>query len=74
MIQLHELVVKQATRAGPRAILALDLKVAFDNVTHASVLRNLNTTRCGGRTFQYVRNFLTGRTATLAIGGTKSAP
>ncbi|XP_077535785.1 uncharacterized protein LOC144148061 [Haemaphysalis longicornis] len=45
MVQLHELVVKQATRHAPRGILALDLKGAFDNVSHASVLQNLNKTR-----------------------------
>ncbi|KAL1473527.1 hypothetical protein MTO96_021941 [Rhipicephalus appendiculatus] len=52
MIQLHELVVKQATRHAPRGILALDLKGAFDNVFHASVLQNLNKTRCGRKTFR----------------------
>lgn len=74
MVQLHELVVKQATKNGPRAILALDLKGAFDNVTHASVLRNLNKTGCGRRTFKYIQDFLTDRTATIAISGTKSDP
>lgn len=38
MLQLQELVMKRATRNSPRAILALDLKGAFDNVTHASIL------------------------------------
>ncbi|XP_077547715.1 uncharacterized protein LOC144159942 [Haemaphysalis longicornis] len=68
MVQLHELVIKQATRSSPRAILALDLKGAFDNVTHASILRNLNGTGCGTRTFHYVRNFLEDRAAVLTIG------
>lgn len=45
MVQLHKLVVKKATRHGPRAILALDLKGAFDNATHASVLTNLKQTK-----------------------------
>lgn len=74
MVQLHELVVKKATRHGPRAILALDLKGAFDNVTHASVLSNLKKTKCGRRTFGYVKDFLTNRTATITVGGEKSDP
>ncbi|XP_077551284.1 uncharacterized protein LOC144164932 [Haemaphysalis longicornis] len=45
MVQLHELVVKQATRHVPRGILALGLKGAFDKVSYASVLQNLNQTR-----------------------------
>ncbi|KAG0445368.1 hypothetical protein HPB47_016230 [Ixodes persulcatus] len=32
--QLHELVIKKAKTPSPRAILALDTKGAFDNVTH----------------------------------------
>ncbi|XP_077540901.1 uncharacterized protein LOC144153118 [Haemaphysalis longicornis] len=74
MVQLHELVIKQATRSSPRAILALDLKGAFDNVTHASILRNLNGTGCGTRTFHYVRNFLEDRAAVLTIGNAKTDP
>lgn len=74
MIQLNELVVKQATRARPRAILALDLKGAFDNVTHASILRNLNTTKCGQRTFNYIKSFLENRTAVITIGRAQSDP
>ncbi|KAH7934712.1 hypothetical protein HPB51_028922 [Rhipicephalus microplus] len=35
MIQLHGLVVKQAKKHAPCGILALDLKGAFDNVSHA---------------------------------------
>ncbi|XP_077551209.1 uncharacterized protein LOC144164821 [Haemaphysalis longicornis] len=74
MVQLHELVIKQATRSSPRAILAFDLKGAFDNVTHASILRNLNGTGCGTRTFHYVRNFLEDRAAILTIGNAKTDP
>ncbi|XP_077544636.1 uncharacterized protein LOC144157728 [Haemaphysalis longicornis] len=58
----------------PRAILALHLKGALDNVTHASILRNLNGTGCGARTFHYVRNFLEDRAAVLTIGNAKTDP
>lgn len=74
MAQLHELVIKQATRASPRAILALDLKGAFDNVTHANILRNLTGTGCGARAFLYVRNFLEDRAAILTIGDAEMKP
>lgn len=73
-VQLNELVVKKATRHGPRGILALDLKGAFDNVMHAGVLSNLNETRCGRKTFGYVEDILTSRTAIVTVGGEKSDP
>ncbi|XP_075550289.1 uncharacterized protein LOC142583687 [Dermacentor variabilis] len=68
MIQLHELVVKPATRHAPRGILALDLKGAFHNVSHVSMLPNRNKTRCGRKTFGYIKDFLSNRTATIRIG------
>ncbi|XP_077553585.1 uncharacterized protein LOC144168488 [Haemaphysalis longicornis] len=72
MIQRSELVVKQAMKTAPRAILALDLKGAFDNVSHGSVLENLGRTRCGRHTFGYIKDFFTKRTATIRIGEEKS--
>ncbi|XP_075726251.1 uncharacterized protein LOC142767890 [Rhipicephalus microplus] len=74
MIQLHELVVKQAMKHAPRGILVLDLKVAFDNVSHATVLQNLNKTRCGSKTFGYVSDFLSNRSVTIRMGEEKSDP
>ncbi|XP_077528153.1 uncharacterized protein LOC144139764 [Haemaphysalis longicornis] len=72
MVQLHGLVVKKDTKHCPRAILALYLKGAFDNVTPASVLSNLKKTNCGQRTFGYVKDILTNRTATITVGEEKS--
>ncbi|XP_077548346.1 uncharacterized protein LOC144161570 [Haemaphysalis longicornis] len=72
MTQLSELVVKEATKTAPRAILALDLKGAFDNVSHAAVLENLGTTGCGRRTFGYIKDFRTKRTAMIRMGEKKS--
>lgn len=65
LIQLHELVIKRATRHAPRGILALDLKGAFDNVSHASVLENLRKAGCGRKTYGYIKDFLTKRTAAI---------
>ncbi|XP_037555170.1 uncharacterized protein LOC119431776 [Dermacentor silvarum] len=74
IIQLHELVVKQATRHAPRGILALDLKGAFDNVSHASMLQSLNKNRCGQKSFGCIKDFLSNRTATIRIREENSDP
>ncbi|XP_037574531.1 uncharacterized protein LOC119456785 [Dermacentor silvarum] len=63
---------QKATRNSPRAILALDLEGAFDNVTHASILTNLNETRCGRRTFGYVKDFLSSPKARISRGEERS--
>lgn len=73
MLQLQELVVK-ATRNSPRAILALDLKGAFENITHASILTNPNGTKCGAHTIRYIKNFLSSRMAQISVGNQKSEP
>lgn len=74
LLQLNELVIKKSKTLTPRAILALDLKGAFDNVTHESILRNLNTTGCGVRTYEYIRDFLRNRMAIIKIGEEMSEP
>ncbi|XP_049518462.1 uncharacterized protein LOC125943333 [Dermacentor silvarum] len=74
MLQLQELVIKRAMRNSPRAILALDLKGAFDDVTHASILTNLKETRCGRRTFGYVKDFLSSHKARISMGEERSEP
>ncbi|KAH7933376.1 hypothetical protein HPB49_012038 [Dermacentor silvarum] len=48
-----------------RAILALYLSKAFDNVTHDSMLQELARTCCGARMYNYVRSFLRGRSYSL---------
>ncbi|XP_077550715.1 uncharacterized protein LOC144163939 [Haemaphysalis longicornis] len=54
--------------------LALDLKGAFDNVSHASLLENLKKTGCGRKTFGDTKDFLIKRTATIRIGEERSEP
>lgn len=68
LLQLKEDVITQASLHSVKAILALDLKGAFDNVGHHTILENLGTTNCGQRTYNYIRSFLTDRTATVGIG------
>lgn len=51
-----------------KAILGVDLTKAFDNVTHAAVLEGLHALGVGPRMYNYVRDFLSQRTATLTLG------
>ncbi|KAG0444600.1 hypothetical protein HPB47_013610 [Ixodes persulcatus] len=48
-----------------RAVLALDPKGAFDNVTHKSVLQGLASIDCGLKTYDYIKIFLTDRTGAV---------
>lgn len=68
MLQLHHDVVTPHTHHDTQAILALDLTKAFDQVSHASILQGLASTNPGERTYNYIRDFLSSRTATLQIG------
>lgn len=58
LVQIHELVIKKAENQIPRAMLALNLEGAFDNVTHASTLRHLNNRGCGEKIFKYTKDLL----------------
>lgn len=71
MLQLKHDIVDNPTRST-KAILGLDLKKAFDNVSHAAILESIRALGLGERTYHYVRDFLTGRRARLAIGGLES--
>lgn len=48
-----------------RAVLAVDLKGAFDNVSHDFILDNLAASSCGPRAYNYVHGFLRDRTAAM---------
>lgn len=50
-----------------RAVLALDMKGAFDNVSHTLVFENLASTGCGPRMYDYVRDFLSNCMATIGV-------
>lgn len=71
-LQLKDDVMGAPSRAQTRAILALDLKGAFDNVAHDLILKNLAESHCGDRMYNYVRSFLRNRTATIGIGPHRS--
>lgn len=72
LLQLKEDIFDKTTRNTHRAILALDLKGAFDNVLHDGILYTLNSADCGERAYNYIRSFLTGRTAKIKIGDLES--
>nr|XP_050046796.1 putative nicotine oxidoreductase [Dermacentor andersoni] len=75
LLQLHRDVIRPTTmQHNDKAILALDLKGAFDNVKHGSILANLSSTDCGARAYAYVRDFLTNRQAFLRIEGEEHGP
>ncbi|KAG0441424.1 hypothetical protein HPB47_015951 [Ixodes persulcatus] len=74
LLQLKEDILDHPGRAQTRAVLALDLKGAFDNVSHDTILEGLARSHCGKKTYEYIRAFLSNRTATLGIGDHRSDP
>lgn len=74
LLQLHEEITQHISPYSTKAILALDLKAAFDNVSHKTILRNLSDINCGQRTFAYISAFLRNRTATVGIGDLRTPP
>lgn len=73
-LQLLHDIITPPSRMDTAAILALDLQKAFDQVSHAAILSNLETLKVGHRTYNYIRSFLTNRTAELHLGDVASAP
>lgn len=52
-----------------RAILGLDLEKAFDNISHEFILQSIAGLGLGKRAYDFVRSFLSQRTAKLKIEG-----
>ncbi|KAM7306284.1 hypothetical protein ISCGN_010015 [Ixodes scapularis] len=61
---IKEQVYDNPSTVQQRTIVAVDLKKAFDNVTHEAILRNLRETNPRNRMYRYVKNFLKDRTLT----------
>ncbi|XP_037564328.1 uncharacterized protein LOC119443682 [Dermacentor silvarum] len=69
LLQLKEELIDTAPNQGENIILALDIKGAFDNVSHQAILDVLAAAlHCGQRTYSYVQAFLSDHTATVALG------
>lgn len=73
LLQLKMQVIDLPITRNSRAILALDLKGAFNNVQHSKILDNLQKTQCG-RTYEYIRDFLNDRQAHVRTGDKRSQP
>lgn len=74
MLQLKYQIIEGegCSKLDTRAILGLDLTKAFDNIKHEAILTSLEQMGVGKRTYAYVQNFLTDRTAQITIGGVTS--
>lgn len=72
LLQLKEDIIDKLTNHHKFSILALDIKGAFDNITHQAILQGLASTNCGHRLYNYIVSFLTNRTATVGIGHLRS--
>lgn len=69
----HQIAAREyAPKRDTRAILGLDISKAFDNVSHAAILRGLNSIDVGERIFKYIQNFLSSRQVQVSIGGFQS--
>lgn len=73
-LQLKEDVLNPTFSHITRAILALDLTKAFDNVSHSSILQSLSELNVGSRTHRYVSAFLSNRSVCLQLGTFKIDP
>ncbi|KAM7290711.1 hypothetical protein ISCGN_027308 [Ixodes scapularis] len=73
LLQLKEEVLDSLNNHSKRSILTLDIKGAFDNISHQAILQGVASTNCGERTYKYFASFLTNRTATVTEG-TKVLP
>ncbi|KAK8771578.1 hypothetical protein V5799_025177 [Amblyomma americanum] len=68
LLQLKEEMLETMPKAGENVIMAIDIKGAFDNVSHVAIMEGLNNANCGKRTHDYVRDFLSNRTSTVGLG------
>lgn len=74
MLRISEEVVNPLHNKHTRAILALDLTKAFDNIEHEAITAALSALQVGERTHSYIKAFLSNRTAEIHFGPLKSDP
>ncbi|KAM7299552.1 hypothetical protein ISCGN_020118 [Ixodes scapularis] len=67
LLQLSEQIIKQPSGLNTAAILTLDLTKAFDNVAHEAIMSGLGSVNPGEKTYSYIRNFLSNRTAAIHL-------
>ncbi|XP_077541236.1 uncharacterized protein LOC144153467 [Haemaphysalis longicornis] len=64
----HDILDTSIPTQGNKAVLGLDLQSAFDKVRHSAILRQVSNLNIGKRTYEYIRDFLTGRTVEIQAG------
>lgn len=73
LLRISEEVINTIPTHGENPF-TLDLKGAFDNTSHHAILEELSGLNCGERIFNYIKAFLSNRTATIGIGEVRSQP
>lgn len=66
MLQLTTAILDPLIPTHTGALLATDLKKAFDNVTHEAILNAMIDIGVDQRTYNYIRAFLQNRTASMS--------
>lgn len=64
----HDILDASVPTKDNRAVLGLDLQSAFDKVRHSAVLAQVSRLGPGERPYNYIRDFLSHRTAELQAG------
>lgn len=64
----HEILDVTIPTRDNRAVLGLDLQSAFDKVRHSAILAQVSRLNMGRRSFAYIHDFLSERTATIHAG------
>jgi hypothetical protein len=72
VIQFMDVITKIIDKGNPADIFYLDFAKAFDKVPHERLLLKLAAKGVTGRILTWIRNWLTGRTQWVAMGGEKS--
>lgn len=67
MLQIKQEIIENVSK-DTRAIAVLDDTKAF-NIRHTAVMHNLSKLNVVVKTYKYVRNFLSNRTASIELGG-----
>ncbi|XP_077548763.1 uncharacterized protein LOC144162149 [Haemaphysalis longicornis] len=69
MLQLKNAIVDDTgISRDNKTILGLDLQSAFDKVKHSAILSQVSKLNMGERSYNYIKDFLTDRTAELRAG------
>lgn len=71
-LRLRDEVINNVATGEENIVVALDLKSAFDTMSHKLIMEELEKMGCGKKTFDYIKSFLTGRTATIGLEDIRS--